>query len=79
MQKLLLEGLMDRNTVLAKIEELSLIYENGILSHPYWYIPPNKRYLIAIHDELFQGKSELKLTLNEVAALLLVHNLIELD
>ncbi|MDW5549743.1 MULTISPECIES: hypothetical protein [Methanosarcina] len=70
---------MNKKTVLDKIDELSLIYENGILSHPYWYIPPNKRYLIAIHDELFQGKSELKLTLNEVAALLLTHNLIELD
>ncbi|HOW15282.1 hypothetical protein [Methanosarcina sp.] len=70
---------MDRKSVLAKIDELSLIYENGILSHPYWYIPPNKRHLIEIHDELFQGKSELKLTLNEVAALLLIHNLIELD
>jgi hypothetical protein len=70
---------MDRKTVLAKIDELSLIYENGILSHPYWYIPPNKRHLITIHDELFQGRSELKLTLNEVAALLLTHNLIELD
>jgi len=70
---------MDRKTALTKIDELSLIYENGILSHPYWYTAPNKRYLIAIHDELFQRKSELKLTLNEVAALLLNHNLIELD
>ena len=70
---------MNKKTVLAKIDELALIYENGILSHPYWYIPPNKRHLIAIHDELFQGRSELKLTLNEVAALLLTHNLIELD
>lgn len=70
---------MDKKTVLGKIDELSLIYENGVLSHPDWYIPPTKRYLIAIHDELFQGKSELKLTLNEVAALLLTHNLIELD
>ncbi|BBL63691.1 hypothetical protein [Methanosarcina mazei] len=70
---------MDRNTVLAKIDELSLIYENGVLSHPYWYIPPNKRHLIEIHDKLFQGKAELRLTLNEVAALLLVNNLIELD
>lgn len=70
---------MDRKSVLDKIDELSLIYENGVLSHPYWYIPPNKRYLIEIHDEIFKGRSELKLTLNEVAALLLTHNLIELD
>lgn len=70
---------MNRKSVLDKLEELSLIYENGVLSHPYWYIPPNRRYLIEIHDKLFKGKSELKLSFNEVAALLLTHNLIELD
>jgi len=30
---------MDKKTVLDKIDELSLIYENGVLSHPCWHIP----------------------------------------
>lgn len=70
---------MDKRDVLNKIDELCLIYENGVLSHPYWYIPQNKRYLIAIHDKLFQGKHELALTIEEVAALFLVNKLMYLD
>jgi hypothetical protein len=65
--------------MLNKIDELCLLYENGVLSHPYWYIQPNKRYLIAIHDKLFQGKHELTLTIEEVAALFLVNRLMYLD
>jgi hypothetical protein len=70
---------MNKKDVLSKIDELHLLYENGVLSHPYWYIPPNKRDLIAIHDELFHGKHELTLTIEEVAALFLVHHLIYLE
>lgn len=70
---------MNKRDVLNKIEELCLVYENGVLSHPYWYIPPNKRHLIAIHDRLFQGKREITLTIEEVAALFLNHKLMYLD
>jgi hypothetical protein len=70
---------MDKKDVLNKIDELCLLYENGVLSHPYWYVPPNKRDLITIHDRLFQGKREMALTLEEVAALFLIHKLMYLD
>jgi hypothetical protein len=70
---------MNSKDVLNKIDELCLIYEDGVLSHPYWYIPPKKRELIAIHDKLFHGKREMTLTLEEVAALFLVNKLISLD
>ena len=70
---------MDKKDVLNKVDELCLVYENGVLSHPYWYIPPDKRHLIAIHDGLFQGKHEMALTIEKVAALFLVHKLMYLD
>lgn len=70
---------MNKTDVSNKIDELCLLYENSILSHPYWYIPENKRNLIEIHDRLFKGKSELALTVEEVAALFLVHKLLYLD
>lgn len=70
---------MNRQSVLLKLEELRLLYEGGILSHPFWYIPPEKRYLIKTHDELFLGKACLKLTIEEVAALLLIHHLIFIE
>lgn len=70
---------MNQRDVLNKVEELAMIYENGVLTHPYWYIPENKRYLIATHDKLFQGKQELKLNINELAALLLKNGLIKLE
>ncbi len=70
---------MNKRDVLNKIDELCLVYENGVLSHPYWYIPPNKRHLIEIHDRLFKGKREMTLTLEEVAALFLVNKLMYLN
>jgi len=43
---------MNKKDVLNKIDELCLLYENGILSHPYWYIPENKRNLVTIQIAL---------------------------
>ena len=70
---------MDKKDVFNKIDDLCLLYENGVLSHPYWYIPPDKRNLIEIHDKLFQGKREISLTIEEVAALFLMHKLMFFD
>jgi hypothetical protein len=70
---------VDKDTVLHKIEELHLIYENGYLSCPTWYIPLDEKNIIFVHNTLFQGKRKMKLTLNEVAALFLENGLLDLN
>lgn len=71
--------LLNKDTVLKKVEELHLLYENGVLSHPNWYIPSNEKRFVVIHEMLFEGKTKMKLSINEVAALLLKHELLDLD
>jgi hypothetical protein len=70
---------MDKGTVLRRIEELHLIYEDGVLSHPLWYVPNKDKKILGIHSTLFGNKNQLKLTLNEVAALLLKHDLLDVN